>query len=265
MTEICPSCNEPLDRQDTCRIVGDKIIHARCPDPVPDQDLLRVITESVKGDDKMRGKPTSSAKCSVCGEPFKSSEYPVFNIQRDDMQHERCKTTPLQDYLYTTNKKAEKGMPNSAFALPVGIFQHGIDHDDKVDAFSYAMKHIIAEATISKNPLRVSISNNGTRYTLLDDVLFEAFGILIRDGFVTDFASTPKWLWMIYPPTGFYQRAALLHDYLYQHGAERYGHDREFCDWIFREQMKLDGVGVRTRWTFWLAVRLFGAKWWRAA
>ncbi len=137
--------------------------------------------------------------------------------------------------------------------------------EDKVNADFYRKLRALINPKPSRDPLRVSISNSGTRYALLDVVFFEAFDMVIEDGFVTDFASTPKWLWMIYPPTGFYQRAALLHDYLYQFGAAYYGFDRAHVDWMFREQMRLDGVGWRTRWTMWAAVRLFGAKHWRAA
>ena len=36
-------------------------------------------------------------------------------------------------------------------------------------------------------------------------------------GFVTDFASTPRWSWPFLPPTGAYGKAAVVHDDLYQH------------------------------------------------
>lgn len=103
----------------------------------------------------------------------------------------------------------------------------------------------------------VNISNNGRTYVLAEDVAFRDEGILVPIGFRTDFASVPKFLWSIFPPTGFYQRAALLHDYAYcRH--KYLNLSRWACDAIFLRQMKRDGVGVRTRYTLWAAVRLFG-------
>jgi hypothetical protein len=39
--------------------------------------------------------------------------------------------------------------------------------------------------------------------------------IVVPAGFVTDFASIPRILWSIRPPQGFYQWAAVVHDFLY--------------------------------------------------
>jgi hypothetical protein len=54
-----------------------------------------------------------------------------------------------------------------------------------------------------------------------------------------------------------------MHDYLYT--LHHIGEDvctRKEADYRFREQMKADGVGIRTRWVFWAAVRLFGGIYW---
>jgi hypothetical protein len=37
-------------------------------------------------------------------------------------------------------------------------------------------------------------------------------------GFITDFASIPRVLWSFIPPTGFYGKAAVIHDFLYING-----------------------------------------------
>lgn len=37
----------------------------------------------------------------------------------------------------------------------------------------------------------------------------------VPSGYVTDFASVPPFLWSICPPIGKYNRASLIHDYLY--------------------------------------------------
>jgi hypothetical protein len=36
-------------------------------------------------------------------------------------------------------------------------------------------------------------------------------------GFITDFASIPRGLWNVLPPTGKYGKAAVIHDFLYQY------------------------------------------------
>jgi Protein of unknown function (DUF1353) len=46
-------------------------------------------------------------------------------------------------------------------------------------------------------------------------VLQTNFVIVVPAGFVTDFASTPRALWSVIPPTGRYQLAAVVHDFLY--------------------------------------------------
>lgn len=40
--------------------------------------------------------------------------------------------------------------------------------------------------------------------------------VIIPTGFVTDFASIPRMLWTLLPPTGAYGKAAVVHDWLYQ-------------------------------------------------
>lgn len=46
-------------------------------------------------------------------------------------------------------------------------------------------------------------------------VLQTNFIIVVPAGFVTDFASTPRALWSVIPPSGRYQLAAVVHDFLY--------------------------------------------------
>lgn len=111
--------------------------------------------------------------------------------------------------------------------------------------------------------MKVEINEAGTRYTLLESEWYPAYGITVPAGYTTDFASTPKFIWSLYPPTGWYERAALLHDYLYdRHHSYQDLCDRKEADRRLREQMKFDGVGFRTRWTFWFFVRLFGGYVW---
>jgi len=114
--------------------------------------------------------------------------------------------------------------------------------------------------------MKVDINNAGTRYTLLESIEYREHFVTVPRGFITDFASIPKILWSIYPPTGYYAHAALLHDYIYSTGGRCVGlfpaTRKEADEWFFM-QMKTDGVGWRTRWTMYFAVRLFGRSSWK--
>ena len=88
------------------------------------------------------------------------------------------------------------------------------------------------------------------------DVFKERTSIKVPKGFITDFASTPRILWSVFPPWGKYGKAAVLHDYLYQTAM----FDRKTCDLIFKEAMDVLGVGKIKRELMYLAVRLFGKK-----
>lgn len=78
-------------------------------------------------------------------------------------------------------------------------------------------------------------------------------------GFVTDFASIPRLLWNILPPTGSYGKAAVIHDMLYQHpecltpAVTRLQADR-----TLREGMIALGTGRVTRWLIFAGVRVGG-------
>ena len=91
--------------------------------------------------------------------------------------------------------------------------------------------------------------------------------VRIEPGFVTDFASIPRPLWSIWPPTGSYGKAAVIHDALYvlpyvqrADGAMRRIVRRE-ADAIFNEGMTVLGVNGFTRRTLYAGIRMAG---WRA-
>jgi len=73
-------------------------------------------------------------------------------------------------------------------------------------------------------------------------------------GFVTDFASIPRALWIVFPPTGRYCAATVVHDYMY---ATARG-TRKWADAVFYEAMGVLGVPHLQRRLMWLAVRAFG-------
>lgn len=88
--------------------------------------------------------------------------------------------------------------------------------------------------------------------------------VRVGAGFRTDFASIPRGLWNLWPPTGSYTPAALIHDCLYKtayvsvdDGSIRWI-DRKEADDIFLEAMKVLSVGRFTRRCIWLGVRSGG-------
>jgi len=89
-------------------------------------------------------------------------------------------------------------------------------------------------------------------------VLQTEFVIVVPGGFVTDFASTPRALWSVLPPTGRYQLAAVVHDFLYWDQ----GCAREQADAIFRVAMSESNVKPTERDLMWQAVRRFGQRAW---
>lgn len=81
--------------------------------------------------------------------------------------------------------------------------------------------------------------------------------ITVPAGTVTDLASVPRLLWVIFPPTGRYDKAAIIHDHLYTTKAR----PRAEVDRIFLEAMQVLGVGKITRTLMYWAVRCFGWRW----
>lgn len=96
-----------------------------------------------------------------------------------------------------------------------------------------------------KSPLRFSLRFNG-----------EGITVTIPAGFITDFASVPRFLWPIFPPTGPWCEASVLHDYLYAH----HFCSRFLADALFREAMYELKVPLWRRVGAYYAVRVFG-KW----
>jgi len=78
--------------------------------------------------------------------------------------------------------------------------------------------------------------------------------IKIPAGFITDFASTPRFLWSIFPPFGKYGKASVVHDFLYS----KYIYSRKQCDEIFLEAMGVLKVPKWKKYLMYYAVRLFG-------
>lgn len=85
-------------------------------------------------------------------------------------------------------------------------------------------------------------------------------------GFVTDFASIPRALWTILPPTGQYGKAAVIHDWLYRGGKpEGRPVTKAYADAVFERAMKELGVPWLRRKLMYTAVKLFGRGIWAEA
>jgi len=83
--------------------------------------------------------------------------------------------------------------------------------------------------------------------------------IIIPSGFVTDFASIPRFAWSIIGhPAGKYGKAAVVHDYLYRN---KIG-SRKQADDVFLEAMDVLGVSKVKRYTMYYSVRAFGRGSW---
>lgn len=77
--------------------------------------------------------------------------------------------------------------------------------------------------------------------------------VCVPNGFVTDFASVPRIFWRIFPPSGQYNRAAVVHDYLcFTKGCSRF-----MADAVFREAMRELGVPRWKRIMMYLACRAY--------
>jgi hypothetical protein len=64
-------------------------------------------------------------------------------------------------------------------------------------------------------------AKHGIRFVLLAPLVyysgFLARTIIVPTGFITDLASIPRALYIALPPIGAYDKAAVVHDFLYQH------------------------------------------------
>jgi len=86
--------------------------------------------------------------------------------------------------------------------------------------------------------------------------------VVVPAGFLTDGATVPRPFWSLIPPWGAYGQAAVVHDWLCEqgmlyHNGELVDISRSRGDAIFKEAMKVAGVGYWTRSVMYWAVRAF--------
>lgn len=113
--------------------------------------------------------------------------------------------------------------------------------------------------------LKVSPLPDGRSWVLLEPLTYEvgelgsADVITVPRGFVTDFASVPRLLWVLFPRQGFHQNAAVVHDWLYW----SHSRSRRASDYVFLEGMGVLGTLISAQYLMFWAVRAFGwMAWW---
>lgn len=85
----------------------------------------------------------------------------------------------------------------------------------------------------------------------------ERIDVVIPEGFITDFASTPRFLYSVFPPIGIYNKAAMVHDFLYCKDCS-FPLSRADADKFFLQAMQVLKVAKWKRKVMFFAVRLFG-------
>ena len=122
------------------------------------------------------------------------------------------------------------------------------------------------------DPLRIELRDTDTRVrgTLLEPMRFRIWSaekfvrlVVVPKGFQTDLASIPRPLWGIpgFSPFDRIARGAVLHDWLYTHGAKLY-YTRADADAILEAAMREDGESWMVRKLVWGAVRVAASGHW---
>lgn len=98
-------------------------------------------------------------------------------------------------------------------------------------------------------------ANGGSgRWRLTEPLTYysDGFGmVIVSEGFETDLASVPRWLYYgLFGNTA--HKAAVVHDWLLFEGE-----NREACDREFLAAMRASGVPPWRRWVMYAAVRLY--------
>jgi len=74
-------------------------------------------------------------------------------------------------------------------------------------------------------------------------------------GYITDFASVPRLLWILFPQSGRWDQAAVVHDWLITDALPAGRIISARVDAEFRGALKVLNVGLIKRWLMWAGVR----------
>ena len=121
-----------------------------------------------------------------------------------------------------------------------------------------------------KTPLVVEVMPSGKRFRLYNQFTYHVakakVDLVVPVGFETDFASIPRFARLLIPKLGRYNKAAVLHDWLYRELASRFipsSNPRKLADMIFLDAMIDLGVKPWKRTLMYWAVRIGGWASWR--
>lgn len=118
-----------------------------------------------------------------------------------------------------------------------------------------------------KTPLVVEVMPSGKKFKLHYDFTYlwkrKKTIICVKAGFLTDFASIPRILRWLIEKLGRYNKAAVIHDALYQDVVPGYKFTRKEADLCFLDGMADLGVIKWKRNLMYQAVRLFGWIAWK--
>lgn len=116
-------------------------------------------------------------------------------------------------------------------------------------------------------PLDVRVMDSGKRFMVLHQFTYrwQGFKITVPVGFITDFASIPRFARWLLPKLGKYNKAAVIHDYLYQCNdvIGSLAYHRRISDKVFRDGMKETGVAKWQYTVMYWAVRIGGWASWK--
>lgn len=121
--------------------------------------------------------------------------------------------------------------------------------------------------------LPVNILDREFSFELLEEFIVHLDSrrfVRVPKGFITDLASIPRFFWRIIPPVGKYNKAAVIHDFLYRGGTIEYvvGNNhrlptRRETDRIFKNIMQQLKVPAWKREVMFSAVRMAGWTGWK--
>ena len=119
-------------------------------------------------------------------------------------------------------------------------------------------------------PLVVEVMPSGRKFRLYNPFTVRWYHgdslvtvIHLAAGFVTDFASIPRFARVVIPKLGRYNKAAVVHDAIYQDAVPGHPFTRKEADDVFLAGMIALGVAPWKRRLMYIAVRLGGWAAWK--
>lgn len=105
-----------------------------------------------------------------------------------------------------------------------------------------------------------------TFFILQQDIFFvlsfhQKWIIRVPKGYETDLASIPRILWPLISPFDEYALGSIVHDYLYDSKIV----SRWIADCVFIEAMKRSEISFLKIVLFFIAIRMFGRRYWKNA